>query len=697
MPIRYLLCSFVVALLLAGCQRPGVDQLRWDAEVLVPLASGSIGIRDWVNAPLRIGTSQLDSADISLFARYPLYTLRLSDGYIDVPDTSYETAVKLDSLSLPDQSISYPVTLGQLARNDQSGQGQILILFHGNYFTIPAFNNLSSNNAPIDATSFFQRAVIRNGFMDIQIKNGFPVDITDLSFALKNASDGAIIVQDNIPLIQKGATVTKTYSLANKAVEGQLLADINNLNTPGSSGPVLIDTSDAIQLNITVRDLELRSAEAVFPAQNLVNTTNRTTYNMGGPEFTFMRIKSGRLVVTAVNTIEDSLYLDYAIPTAFDPNGQNINIKTSVPPATSGGSQEVNLTYDLAGYSIDLTSRTGDRVNTFDNVFRVSIDSTGKLIFITLDDSVRVYYGLLDIVPSYVRGYLGQEQIQIGPEVAKIGFFDQFTSGRLSFEAMDVQLRITNPFGVNGEAIISSIVARNTKTGETKTLSAPFIGQPVTIKRAYENPVRYGVTSLPLTRQNSNIDEVLGIFPDELEYNLSLQINPDGNYYNYQDFARFEDALVASLDMELPLSVQVEQLRLEETTSFNLTANTATKKITSGTLFLQANNGMPLSANVQAYFLDEQGGIIDSLADQPVTIAAGQLDINCEIPEGTLTKSEIDLTAEKVLRLRQATDVRFVITLNDAPKNGCGAYTKLSNFQHIDLNLSGKFIYAVGE
>lgn len=686
----------LLALALTCCQRPDVSRLNWEAEVLVPLAEGQIGVYDLFTPPLYIRDSNSDSADLSIFYNYPLYQLQLSD-YISVPDTSYEDAISLDSLFLPDQTIDYPVTLGQLARNDPSGQGQLLILFHGNYAPIPAISNLSSTDAPIDATTFFETAEIDSGYMDISIRNGFKVDITDLTFTLKNASDGSTVVNGTIPLIPAGATEVRTYDLQGADVEGQLLADIDNLSTPGSSGPVLIDTTDALDLSITVRDLKLRSARAIFPAQNLVNTQNITTYNMGGPEFTYMEIASGELLVTAFNTIEDSLYLDYSIPTATDPNGQIIDIRTVVNPAPPGGSENVQLSYDLSNFSIDLKSLRGDRVNTFDNIFRVSIDSSGNLIYISLDDSVSVFYGLVNIVPSYVRGYMGQEQLSIGPEVAQVSFFDQFTSGSLSFESLMVNFRITNPFGVDGSATVNSITARNSKTGESLPITAPFIGQQIEIERAYENPRRWGVTKLPLTQQNSNIEEVLAIFPDEFVYALDLEINPNGNFYNYQDFARFEDKLVASLDMELPLSLQADNLRLEKTSPFNLGENATVDNISSGTLHLNVDNQMPLSARVQAYFLDAQGGLLDSLSATPITIAAGSYTTDCQMKESVNTRMEVTVEETKMLRILQAEEVRFAVTFNDAATPQCGPYVRLGYADRIKLNLSGRFNYDVGD
>lgn len=691
----YWIILFALPLVLLQCRRPAVNDLGWETELLLPVAQGELTIQDIVDtAWLR---TDGDGA-LSLVYAYPLYTLRLSDEYIDVPDTSYADAVSLDSLFLPNQTIDYPVTLGQLARNDPSGQGQLLIFFHGNFAPIPAINNLSSTDAPIDATTFFESAEIESGFMDVTIKNDFPVDITDLSFVLKNASDGSAVIGGTIPLVAAGATESRSYSLQGKEVEGQLLADIDNLSTPGSTGTVLIDTNDALALTITVRDLTLRNARAIFPAQNLINVQNQTTYNMGGPAFTFMKLRSGELRITAFNTIEDSLFLEYSIPTARGPNNEPIDIRTVVNPASPNSSEKVDLAYDLSNYTIDLKSIYGDRVNTFDNLFRVSIDSSGKLIYISLDDSVSVSYGLVDIIPEYVKGYMGQRQLQVGPTVTPLAFFEQITGGQLNVDQLTANLVITNPFGVDGLLEVVDITGRNMRTGESVALQAPFIGQGVAVERGFENPKRPGVTTLPLDEQNSNIKALLSVLPSELTYNLRMNINPNGNFYNYQDFAYFDDALTAALELELPLDIDLDALTLSQTSPFDLFQSATAERIQSGTLRVQVENAYPIDAQLQVYFLDNQQQVIDSLLVTPGQIAAGQLlPDQCRVTTAQPTRLEVPLSAEKMAALQTATSIRFDSRFTTTSLPNCGDFVRLYDDYFMAISITGTLTYAVGE
>ena len=47
---------------------------------------------------------------------------------------------------------------------------------------------------------------------------------------------------------------------------------------------------------------------------------------MGGPEFTQMKIKSGEVTMYVINTIQDSIHIEYSIPGATDQYGVPVYI-----------------------------------------------------------------------------------------------------------------------------------------------------------------------------------------------------------------------------------------------------------------------------------------------------------------------------------------------------------------------------------
>ena len=693
--LPFLIC-LVVIMVSIGCRKYLKDNVSWETEVLAPLANGSMTINEIIqDTLLQVGADN----SMKLVYQNNIYTVNLLEEKISIPDTALKSTVKLDSIVLPNRSIEYPISLGRLALEEQTGIGGLIIFLNGQNATIPPITGLTSNGQDIDASSLFETAVLDGGFLDLSITNGFPVDITNVVFRIKNKNSGNVVLMDSFDVIPKNSTKTKSFDLAGKTVEGSLVADLLNLDSPGSNGVnVPIDTSDVLLLKVTARDLDVFSATAIFPAQNLIDVSKEVTYNMGGPEFTFMKIKSGKLVVTAVNTIEDSLKLNYKIPGARSAAGVPIDFYTAVAPAPVGGSIFLNDTIDLSGYSIDLTGLNNNKVNTFYNSFTAGIDSTGKVISISLDDSVEVFYGLIDIVPEYVKGYVGKHQVNVGPASTAFTLFNKIKAGSLDLEKVDVNFTITNPMGVEGNTKIDYIRAINTKTNTTLNLTAPaVINQTLPIKRGFENPLIPGITKIKLDKNNSNIKNLIEVFPNKLEYKLQMNINPNGNIYNYQDFIIFQNKLNVSLDMEMPLSFVANDLVLQDTFDFKINSDQSeSTNIQDGVFTILFDNGFPLDAKIQVYFTNTSGKIIDSLFAAPKPVTAAPLEpTTCQANEKVRTRLDAELEAAKIDRIRTASKVVLKVSFNSKSAPTCSDYVKIYSHYGIDFKLLARFNYLI--
>ena len=121
-----------------------------------------------------------------------------------------------------------------------------------------------------------------------------------------------------------------------------------------------------------------------------------------------MGMEAGAVHIYVKNTIGDSIHIVYDIPGAVDVFGNSVHIETSVGP-----DETVDEFFDIAGYTIDLRGSEGNEVNTFYQEFSARINYTGVASFITLDDSLQVIYGLENLVPNSLKGYLGQYDITV--------------------------------------------------------------------------------------------------------------------------------------------------------------------------------------------------------------------------------------------------------------------------------------------
>ncbi|MBL4655080.1 MAG: hypothetical protein JKY33_04585, partial [Bacteroidia bacterium] len=475
--INYISLLIIFALLYnSGCKRE--DNLSWDVKVLAPLISSTLTIHNIIQDSL---VQQNSDSSLSLVYQNNIYSVSI-DSLIKIPDTTFYKTISIDSLKLATKQIVHPISLGEVAQN-AGIVGQLIIASDGSTSAIPALTGLTVNDIDMDANDFFKTATLDKGFMDVTIENGWPIDISNLIYQFTNKISGDTVAIDTFAYIPVGDIQTQTVSIAGKTIEGDLLAQIVNMDSPGSGGPVPIDTSDVLTLTLKVYDLRPYAATAIFPAQNIINSYDVVKYNLGGAELTTIFIKEGQVEVEVISTLQDTLYFQYLIPSAKK-NGQEFVVNAIVNPAPPGDTSHLLKYYDFSGYTLDLTGPSGDSLNTFYSSVIGRIDSTGRIVSLSLVDSIFVYTGVVNLVPDYVSGYIGQDTVKAGPAKTDINIFKKIKSGTLDLSDVELTLSIDNGFGADAIVKINDIQTINNTTSSSISLSGSVLDDPFIIQRA---------------------------------------------------------------------------------------------------------------------------------------------------------------------------------------------------------------------
>ena len=681
-----ILLILLAAALFSACRR-SLDT-GWDTRYLAPIVTGELDVYDLVPDSL----SEInDDESVTIVYQSQLLNYNLTEEAIEIPDTSVEYFVSLDSLALDDQTVSVGLSLGNIAIDLGFPIGTLIIASNGSETTLDPIYGLSTDPTPVDATTFFETATFNAGYLDLSIANGLPVDLDTVVFKLTNSVGGETILEDtffHIPAA--GVPLTITKDLATMTVEGNLLGQILYFSTPGSPDvPVLIDTSDVVVITLTARDMELQEAVAVFPEQNLINNANDVQYDMGGPEFTEMGMEAGAVHIYVKNTIGDSIHIVYDIPGAVDVFGNSVHIETSVGP-----DETVDEFFDIAGYTIDLRGSEGNEVNTFYQEFSARINYTGVASYITLEDSLQVIYGLENLVPNSLKGYLGQYEILVADTTSGVELFDQFISGEINFGDINIDLAITNGLGASGTVLINSLGGTNTETGETVFLNCPsVVGVPININRALNNPFIPGYTTIALNSANSNVNELVEIFPDKLFYDVEMQVNPNGNEFNYQDFVIPSSIIDIDLNLSMPLEFMATDLTLQSEFPVTLDAESGTEGIGNIDLTLFADNTFPLEANINIVFMDDLGTPLDSLNFSGYNIQAGVLSDDCRVHDATQTEIHQLIDGELKDAILLATKAVATVTFNTASIPSCSDIVKIYSDYKMAIQLVGDVNY----
>jgi hypothetical protein len=565
---------------------------------------------------------------------------------VTAPDTSLNTAFTLRRLKLSDRSIVQRITLAQI--------NPTFRLLDGQTIGVPAQNQTNLSPVDIDASAFFETATLDSGFLDISINNELPVKVSLLVFELQNASDGSVVAKDSFLNINQGSSATKSISLRNKTVNKGLKGVIRHLITEASNGPVLINASKGVEVTLTVRNLRPRDAIAAFPNQNVIEQDEALVLDMGGPQVKFFKVKQGWLRLKVESTIQENMTMVLKIPSA-SLNGVPLERVVKMPGAKPGTTERKEETVDMSGYLLDYRGRdpnVKDTVNTFHQIMIVSLDSSGRKVQVTLNDSLRIYYALTDLLPEYATGYMGQT---LNTSVGKAPFvLFKGADGNIVFKDFKASVLVKNSIGAEGRVRVKSLESENVFSGNKVKLSASPLNNDVLIGPA---PFMYGETTdkqVVLDGSNSNIKAFVENLPQLIHYDIDIETNPNGNVSNWKDFVFDNSSADIYLRLEAPVSFTVGGLNLRDTQGIEAASVPQVQRVKSATIIFDVENDYPFEVDMAFSLLDQYGNALGDVTVNPGTIMAGKTTPSGEPMAASRTVLRANIPRERIESLRKA-------------------------------------------
>jgi hypothetical protein len=497
---------FLTMIVLCSCRK---EKFTSESNWITPILETELSLGDIVPDSLS-RTNSDNSIDIVYETSYGVSSV--SD-IVQIPDTVEVSEVSLSTLTLDDRSFIDTLTLLELYPASA--------LFHNQTTTLPGQDIQTEEGTVVDVTEeFFTTATFVSGFIDITIFNDLPVVAEVLEFELRNDDDKSVIVNGVFNNLQPNSSVSDSYSLADKKVNGILELIVKRVKTLDSDGPVLVDVYKGIRTEISVRELKPKSATAIFPAQNLVDKKDEIEYYFGGAEFTQVKLKSGFIKLKVESTVEEAIVLDYSLPNSFKDGepGTPLSKTWTVPPAKKGEKIFVEEMFPIGGYTIYFWGKSNLENPTFNHVYTeliARIEYSGILRTLSLEDKIRVELGLVDLIPELIIGDPGRHELSSNDTVG-LKLFDNI-SGDLSLEDAKMNLNFYNSFGIETLLDVKEIKGQNTRNGKSLKLLSSELLNPILLKKAVNNPplVAYEYDVM-LDKSNSNLKQFLELMPNKL-------------------------------------------------------------------------------------------------------------------------------------------------------------------------------------
>lgn len=420
-----------------------------------------------------------------------------------------------------------------------------------------------------------------------------------------------------------------------------------------------------------------------FPATELdFNVSN-------GVDIKYVDLKSGQLTVKFTNDLTEPLDLLYLIPSAKK-NGQPLKIFETVPPTPA----VLVKTYDLSGYTLNMRGLNGIKYNTIVQSYTVTLNPNANPVSVNFGQGAKAELTYSDIIPNYIEGYFGQQTIEIPLDTANLDVFNNFQASNFLLNNATLNFKILNEFGAEFAANLSNIKAINSFNSNSVTLNNGSLSN-ININRA----TKAGYTIFPsiktvsLTNTNSNIVPFLSALPNKLTYQGKINVNPLGNLSGFNDFAFYNTGIKVMADINIPLRFNADYFKLISNSTVDFSNVKQLENVNSGNFIVSALNGYPFDAKIQAYLMDEQNQVLDSLFFPTTSfIQKGVTDSQNIVTSPTQSKLTVPISKVRIDNLKRTKTIKLV-TYFVMPPNPPDI--KIYENYSIDLNIIAELNYNV--
>jgi hypothetical protein len=371
----------------------------------------------------------------------------------------------------------------------------------------------------------------------------------------------------------------------------------------------------------------------------------------------------GSLGLSAISTFDHAITLNFTLPTVKKdgaPFSKSISLQPygdEFPDIGEDGESE------LIGYHADMT-QTALGYNEIPININLVIrhaggNNTGQL---------NVGFNVNNPDHEAMFGYFGHttlifESGKINMELFDLG--DNWALEDFWFEDPKFKAYYTNSYGIPTNFYFDSVVAHSTYYDQDYDILSYGGGLPVDSLDPFDMsyPTEFGASiedSIILDRTNSNIREVIQQRPAWIKFIAHAFTNPGGSS-GHHNFVWDNSKFRADVEIELPIWGYIDRFHGIDTIDLDIAEEFDDPEVIKRLLIrLNIDNGLPIFVEAQAYFLDENYAIIDSViqVDDIRLIESAEIDNDGKVISKTFKTIDLEMTG---IRLENIMNTKYLL------------------------------------
>jgi hypothetical protein len=291
---------------------------------------------------------------------------------------------------------------------------------------------------------------------------------------------------------------------------------------------------------------------------------------------------------------------------------------------------------------------------------------------------------------GWFEGFLGRQSFNQMEDTVKVNVFNNaYALGEVYFMDPQASVTIVNSIGIPAEITIEKMMGVNNASGIILDIAdrlgaGAFISVPSPLINAPHSLIK----TVNYTNANTGnaMNDFFNLKPDKAIFRVKTEINPAGSASNF-----FSDtsSFFADLRIKLPLWGHFDHLTFQDTFDLVIDKPEELEHLEFRTTL---KNGLPLTALMQVYFVDQNYVIKDSLAgNDQIFIREAPVDPSTDLPyPGVYGEKDtvFILNMDRMQNLKNVKKALVKAVLHSA--NGGQQNVKLKAKQMLKINFSAR-------
>lgn len=383
-----------------------------------------------------------------------------------------------------------------------------------------------------------------------------------------------------------------------------------------------------------------------------------------------LNIISGGIRFEVVSPYLEEIDFTLSIP-HLRKNGQVFQVSQTLPAAT-GPSNPVQISIpevSLAGYEFQFPGNNLEmRYEAYNS------NDERVLLALVAGEGINWEY-------DYLEGFWANGAFELERDTLEIEVFETAFDGEFSIANPTLTIELENSFGFPVMAVVNSLKMINSE-GQVLELESTLFDEGLHLNFPSLNEVNVSkTTTLTFNSDNSNITALLNSQPKEIIYDLGVVINPNDDI-EMNGFITDQGKIKARIKTEIPAQ---GSFRFSQEEIIDIDFNDV-DEIVEGSFKLITDNGLPISSDVQFYFIDADQNKMDSLfIDEIHVLEAAAVDGNGDIMNSSISQVDQIINAERMAKIKNAK--QMIVKTSSASSSDGTMPVKILSTQELNVKL----------